>query len=104
MLPQPSSPLPLSGGLVEHECPRCHQPVGTLPLGTLCATCERDISRRARSWARWVSLVSTALLVLYIWLRKPAGPNAQLVLLVAVGVWYFMAYRVTERIAKEVIS
>ena len=104
MLPQPSSPLPLSGGLVEHECPRCHQPVDQLALGALCSACTRDIQRRARNWARWVSLVSTGLLVLYIWWRKPAGPNAQVVLIVATGVWYFMTYRVTERIAREMIG
>ena len=104
MLPQPSSPLPLSGGLVEHECPRCHQAVDKLPLGALCLTCQREITRRARSWARWVSMLSTALLVAYIAIRQPAGPNARLVLIVSVGVWYFMVYRVTERIARELVA
>jgi predicted Na+-dependent transporter len=94
----------LSGGLVERECPRCHQPVEPLPLGAWCQACTRDITQRARRWARWVSLVSTLLLVLYIVLRKPAGPNAQLPLIMAVGVWYFMTYRITERLAKELVA
>ena len=104
MLPPLNSPLPLSGGLVEHECPRCHQPVDALPLGAWCANCARDITRRARRWARWVSLGSTAVLVGYIAFRQPAGPNARLVLVVATGVWYFMVYRVTERIAREMVA
>ena len=104
MLPPQNSPLALSAGLVEHECPRCHQPVDKLPLGALCLACTRDITGRARRWARWVSLVSTALLLLYILWRKPAGPNAQVVLIVSTGVWYFMTYRITERLAKELVT
>ena len=104
MLPPLSSPPPLSGGLVEHECPRCRQPVDRLPLGALCVACQRDITARARRWARTAALGSTALLALYIWWRKPAGPNAQLVLIVSLGVWYFMVYRVTERIAREMVG
>jgi len=104
MLPPQNSPLPLSGGLIEHECPRCHQRVDPLPLGALCAACTREITVRARRWARWVALGSTALLAFYIWWRKPAGPNAQLVLIVSAAVWYFMTYRVTERIAREFVA
>ena len=103
MLGLPNSPMPLSGVLVEHECPRCHSAV-ELPLGELCLPCRSEITRRARKWARWVALGSTAVLMAYIVARKPAGPNAQVVLIVSTGVWYFMSYRITERIAREVVT
>jgi hypothetical protein len=89
--------------LVEHECPRCHKAV-ELPLGELCPACRAEITRRARRWARWTALGSTALLMAYIITRKPAGPNGQLVAVVSTAVWYFMSYRVAERVAREIVS
>jgi len=40
--------LPLSGALIEHECPRCKREV-ELPLGDICGPCWGDIERRAGS-------------------------------------------------------
>ena len=98
-----NSQTPFAGVLTEHECPRCHQPV-TLPLGELCAACRQNIERQAGRIARWVALVSTILLGLYLVLRLPQDPTARMVGVASVGIWYLLTHLVVKRIARTYLS
>ena len=100
MLPLWSSRTPLSGGLVEHECPRCHRPV-ELPVGEICAVCRQAIERRARRSARLVAMTSTVALGVYVMLRVPPEPTARTVSGVAVGAWYLLTYLIARRVLRE---
>ena len=93
------------GGLLEHECPRCHRAV-ELPLGALCDECRAEIRARAARLARWSARVTTVLVALYVWLRMPAeaAPAQQLVGIMGVAIWYMLTYRVVQRAARELIK
>lgn len=99
---RPISPTPLLGVLVEHQCPRCAQPV-ELPLGALCEACTATLERAASRWARWVAVGTAALLGAYLWWRLPADPLPvqRLVGTLGVGLWFVVTYRVVKRIARE---
>ncbi len=90
----------MSGGLVEHECPRCHRPV-ELPLGEFCAACRQTIARRATRYARLIAMVSTAALGVYVLLRVPPDPTARTVSGVAVAAWYLLTYLIARRVLRE---
>ena len=100
MLRRTSSLSPSFGGLRERECPRCHREVD-LPLGELCAACEREIRWRAGRVARWVSLFTTAAFAVYVMAVLPQLQTARLVGAAATVVWFLVSRRVAERIARE---
>ena len=102
MLRQSSLGTPSFGGLVEHECPRCHRPV-ELPLGEICAACEGEIARRANRLARTVAMVSTAAVGVYVMWRVPPDPTARAVSGASVAVWYLLTYMIAKRIAREAL-
>lgn len=102
MLRRWSSPTPFVGGLIEHECPRCHRPV-QLPMGALCRDCRAEIEARAARLARWVSSGSTALLLLYVLSRLPADSRGRLVVAVGVAAWYLLSTLVVRRAARELL-
>jgi hypothetical protein len=89
--------------LLEHECPRCRQPV-ELPLGEICDACRRAISARATRIARRIAMISTAALGVYVMLRVPPDPTARLVSGVSVALWYLMMYLVAKRVLTEVLK
>ena len=87
-------------GLVERECPRCHQEVD-LPLGELCTQCRREIEARARRVAYFVSIGSTALVGLYVYARMPDVELARIVGTVGVAVWLILSNTTVRRIMRE---
>jgi len=93
----------LFGGLREQECPRCRRPVD-LPLGEICAVCQRDIQRHAAKIARTVALLSTIVVGAYVLLRVPADPTARLVSGAAVAIWYLLTNLVVRRILREFLT
>lgn len=97
-----SSPKPFLGALRERECPRCQRPV-ELPLGVLCRDCRQEIERRARRLARWVSGVTTLLLMGYVLFRLPPAPRGRMVIAMAVAVWYLLVNLVVRRAARELL-
>lgn len=103
MLRRFSSPTPFVGGLVEHQCPRCGREV-RLPLGALCGECRAAIERKARKLGRWVSGISTLLLVLYVLIRLPPDPYARLVSAMGVAIWYLLSNLVVRRAVRELLS
>lgn len=100
MLRRWNSPLPFAGGLLEHECPRCHRAV-ELPIGTLCRACSDEIERRAGRVGNLVALASTALLAGYVLLRMPPQPAARLVGGMAIAIWFVLSNIVVRRAVRE---
>jgi hypothetical protein len=94
---------PLSGALIEHECPRCDREV-ELPLGDICGSCLADIERRAGKISRIVAITTTAGLAVYVYLRMPDYPTAKVVGLTAIVAWYIITGLVTKRIMREVLK
>lgn len=100
MLPQWNSQKPLLGVLTEHGCPRCHREV-ELPLGALCRECRAEIEQRSSRLARRLALGTTLVLAIYVYLRMPHDDTAQLVGMMAIGIWYVISHRVVKRVARE---
>ncbi len=103
MLRNLSSRPPLSGILVEHECPRCGAEV-ELPLGELCSECWQGIELRAKKISRIVAITSTLGWAAYVYVRMPDNSTARLVGLSSVVAWYIITGLVTKRIMREVIK
>ena len=102
MLGPRMSQTPLVAGLLEHECPRCHQAV-ELPFGMICPRCRQEIERRARRLAPLVALATTAALALYVMLRLPADRQGRLMSALAVVLWYILVKLVVQRSARELL-
>ena len=102
MLRPRMSQAPLVAGLLEHECPRCHQPV-ELPFVTICPRCRGQIEHRARRLAHLVALVTTAALAVYVLLRLPADRQGRLMSGLAVVLWYILVKLVVQRSARELL-
>lgn len=98
-----SSQNPLSGILIEHECPRCGREV-ELPFGEICSNCALEIEVRARKIGRVVALSTTVALAVYILLRVPNDPTARLVGGVSILAWYVLTGLVTRRVLREVLK
>jgi hypothetical protein len=94
---------PFFGLLVEHECPRCHQPV-ELPLGEICGACRQSIERRAGRIGRLVAMVSTVAVAIYVVLRMPRDPTARVVGGVSIGLWYILTYLLVKRVLREYLK
>jgi hypothetical protein len=94
---------PLSGALIEHECPRCGREV-ELPLGDICRQCWADIERRSGKISRIVAVTTTAGLAVYVYLRMPDYPTAKIVGLTAIVAWYIITGLVTKRIMREALK
>ena len=93
--------MPFAGGLIEHECPRCHRAV-ELPFGELCRSCRDQIDRKARQLGRNVSLVTTILLSAYIYFfRHPADQLQRQMSVVALVIWFIVSNIVVRRAVKE---
>jgi hypothetical protein len=92
--------MQFAGGLIEHECPRCHRPV-ELPLGALCDVCRAEIQRRAARLGNLIALCTTLLLAGYIYWRMPRDPAARLVGGMAIGIWFLVSNMVVRRAVRE---
>ncbi len=98
-----SSQRPLSGILIEHECPRCGREV-ELPCGEICSHCTREIEVRARKIGRIVALSTTIALAVYILLRMPDQPTARMVGGASILAWYVLTGLVTRRVLREMLK
>lgn len=100
MLRRWDSPTPFAGGLVEHECPRCHRAV-ELPFGALCRSCLDEINRKAARLGLVLATLSTAILAVYVTLRMPPDPMARRVGILAVVIWFVVSNVVVRRAVRE---
>lgn len=93
-------------GAIAHLCARCGAPTQGMPVGGRCASCTRELERRAARLGRAGALVTTVLLAAYLALRlRSVAPawigRARVVSAVAVVVWYWLTSRIVKRIALE---
>lgn len=75
-------------------------------MGELCGKCTRDVTRKASRLGRLVAVVTTLLLAGYVILSlRSVAPawqaTARIVGAVAVVAWYFLTYRIVQRVALE---
>ena len=103
MLRPRSSQTPLDGALIEHECPRCREPV-QLPLGQLCGECRRSIDSRAGRMGRLIAAISTVLVAIYVVVQMPADPTARMVGAVSIVIWYLLTFMVAKRVLREYLK
>lgn len=89
-----------------HLCARCGEQTAGLAPGDLCASCTRDVTRKASRIGRLVAIVTTIVVVGYvtITLRSVAAGSqttARTVGAVAAVAWYVLTFRIVQRIAFE---
>ena len=90
-----------AGGLIEHECPRCHRAV-ELPFGALCRQCVAELERKAARWGNRVAIAATLLLVAWIYLlRRPVDPTARLVSAMAIVICFTLTNLIVRRAVRE---
>ena len=94
--------MPFAGGLVEHECPRCHRAV-ELPLGELCRACRDEIDRTAARWGTVASLVTALLLAACVTLRMPPDPTARHVGVMGIVVSFALVNVIVRRAVRELM-
>lgn len=100
MLQRPSSPTPFFGVLTERQCPRCGRPV-ELPIGQRCSECRREIERKAGRIARMIASSTSVVVAVYVVIRTVGYPNARLVGVVGVIVWYTLVHLIAKRTLRE---
>jgi hypothetical protein len=103
MLRHWDSPTPFAGGLLEHECPRCHRAV-ELPFGQLCLACRAEIDRKAARWGALLAFVATLLVAVYVTLRMPPTPAARQIRLVAIVVVFLLVNVIVRRAVRELMK
>lgn len=72
-----------------------------IPIGGMCPDCTRAVSARAGRIGRWVAIVTTVPLAIYVTLSLPADRNARILGAAAVVAWYILTARIARRIAWE---
>jgi hypothetical protein len=90
-----------AGGLIEHECPRCHRAV-ELPFGALCRSCVAELDRRAAWWGNRVAMAATLLLAAWIYfLRRPVDPTARMVSAMGIVICFTLTNLIVRRAVRE---
>jgi len=100
MLLRPISPAPWPGGS-SHLCAKCGEMAAGIPVGGLCPSCTRLVTRQAGRIGRWAAMGTTLPLALYVALRFPPDPTARLVGAGAVLLWYGLTFIIAKRVALE---
>ena len=105
MLRPPSSPGLWPAGS-SHPCARCGEQTAGIAPGDLCASCTRDVTRRASRIGRLAAIVTTLLLAGYLMLMLRSTPlesqtTARTVGAVAAVAWYILTFRIVQRFAFE---
>jgi len=86
--------------LTERQCPRCGRPV-ELPIGQRCSECRREIERKAGRIARMIASSTSVVVAVYVVIRTVGYPNARLVGVVGVIVWYTLVHLIAKRTLRE---
>src|SRR5439155_1425649 len=95
----------LFGDILSDEASGLVGGLGIAP-GDLCASCTRDVTRRASRMGRLVAIVTTLLLAGYLMLTLRSMPlesqtTARTVGAVAAVAWYLLTFRIVQRFAFE---
>ncbi len=92
-----------AGGLIEHECPRCHKEVA-LAFGTICSECSASIEKRAARAGRLIAGLSTIVMAAYVLVQMPSDNTGLIIGAASVAVWYMLSYLVVKRVARLIYS
>src|SRR5258707_14947690 len=80
VLLRPSSPAPwLSGSGPSHPCAKCGADTAGIAIGGLCASCTRQLERRAGRIARLAAMGTTVPLAADVTPSLPRDPTSRLV-------------------------
>ena len=102
MLLRPSSPAPWLSGLgPSHPCARCGTETPGIAIGGLCASCLRELNRRAGKIARLVAIGTTVPLAVYVAVSLPVERTARLVGAASVLLWYVLTFLIAKRVTLE---
>ncbi len=102
MLLRPSSPAPwLSGSGPSHPCAKCGADTAGIAIGGLCASCTRQLERRAGKIARLVAIGTTVPLAVYVAVSLPVERTARLVGAASVLLWYVLTFLIAKRVTLE---
>ena len=102
MLLRPSSPAPwLSGSGPSHPCAKCGADTAGIAIGGLCASCTRQLERRAGKIARLAAMSTTVPLAVYVTLSLPRDPTSRLVGVASVLLWYVLTFLIAKRVTRE---
>jgi len=102
VLLRPSSPAPWLSGLgPSHPCARCGTDTPGIAIGGLCATCARQLERRASKIARLVAMGTTLPLAVYVAATLPVDRTARLVTAAGVVLWYLLTFLIAKRVTLE---
>ena len=105
MLLRPSSPAPWLSGLgPSHPCARCGTETPGIAIGGLCASCLRELNRRAGKIARLVAIGTTVPLAVYVAVSLPVERTARLVGAASVLLWYVLTFLIAKRVTLEWIK
>ena len=87
----------LPAGFAEVPCAGCGTFTKGLAFGEYCEACRRRRERRARSIARRISLLVTALAGIYVAMRLPPTPIARLWTAIGVAITYLVVRRIAHK-------
>jgi hypothetical protein len=91
---------------ISHPCAKCGASTRGIMVGELCASCTQTLRRRAGRLARWVALLTTLIVAGYFSMRlRSVAPawteRARITAAVAIVAWYWLTFRIVQRIALE---
>lgn len=72
-----------------------------IAIGELCPACAQRVRRRAARIARYTAFSTTFVLAVYVTLTLPRLPSARIVGAMSVGMWFFLTFIITKRVATE---
>jgi hypothetical protein len=102
VLLRPNSPAPWLSGLgPSHPCAKCGTDTPGIAIGGLCASCTRQLQRRATKIARLVAIGTTLPLAVYVALALPVERTARLVGAASVLLWYVLTFTIAKRVTLE---
>jgi DNA-directed RNA polymerase subunit RPC12/RpoP len=89
----------------DYACRNCGRqfPATQLDRRMWCTECRREVIRRATWVARLVGLVAAAALAFWIFTLVGTSPRFLMVYLVMIAAAYFFLFKLTQRVAFEVI-
>jgi len=105
VLLRPSSPAPWLSGLgPSHPCAKCGTDTPGIAIGGLCASCLRDLSRRATKIARLVAIGTTIPLAVYVAVSLPVDRTARVVGAASALLWYGLTFVIAKRVTMEILK
>ena len=87
-----------------HPCAKCGTDTPGIAIGGLCASCLRDLSRRATKIARLVAIGTTIPLAVYVAVSLPVDRTARIVGAASALLWYGLTLVIAKRVTMEILK